>query len=188
MQRFTIFTASFLILILTSSCASKPAEAKSGLFVNLTNKSKFFLLAPHDIEKPMDMAQQISASYKKYNLSIISWVAADETKIEMSAFNEMGTTMGELLFREGIIDLKSSVIPKVFKPEYIVADYQLCFYKTLPLRLALEKSGLTLMINENNRRIYEKNKLIIEILKNDNSVTLINHLRGYTFAITGDFE
>ena len=189
MQRFAIFvTVFFLILIGISSCASRRTARETTFYVYLTNNSKFFLLPPEAIEKPMDMIQHISASFRRQNHFFNAWVIADETKIEMSIFNEMGATMGELFFREGFIDFKSPIFPRAFRPEYIVADFQLSFYDPHFLRLALEKSGLFLEIEGNNRRIYEKNELIVEIIKNDNSVTLINHLRGYTYTMVGDFE
>jgi len=187
MQRFTIFvTFFFVILIGISSCASRRTAGETGFYVYLTNNSRFFLLPPQDIEKPMDMIQYISASFGRQNYFFNAWVMADETKIEMTIFNEMGATMGELFYGEGFIDFKSPVIPRSIRPEYIVADFQLCFYDPLFLRSALEKSGFTLEIDGNNRRIYEKNELIVEIFKKDNSVTLINHLRGYTYTMVGD--
>jgi hypothetical protein len=188
-ERFAILvTFFFVILIGISSCASKPAARKTEFYVDLTKNSKFFILPPRDIEKPMDMAQHISASFGRQNHFINAWVKADETKIEMSMFNEMGATMGELFFEEGFIDFKSSVIPEFFGPEFIIADFQVCFYDPHSLSISLKKCGLNLNVDNDNRYIMRRNNLIIEIPKTNSRVTLVNYLRGYTYSIEGDFE
>ena len=60
-----------------------------------------------------------------------AWLKADKTEMEIILFNELGANMGELMYREGMVNFSSPVFPKSLRPEYIVADFQLCFYNPL---------------------------------------------------------
>jgi hypothetical protein len=146
------------------------------------------LLPPENIENPLDMAQQISASYKDRDYFLNAWVKADEAGMEMTLLNELGANMGELSYRDGRVSFSSSVFPPSLKPEYIVADFQLCFYNASALRQALEDCGLSFEISGSSRRIFQGKTVIIEIEKNQNTVRLINHLRGYTYILEGNFK
>ena len=140
----------------------------------------------------MDMAQYISAEFRGQNYFLNAWVKADENAIEMAFFNELGASIGDLSYRDGAAHFSSTVIPKAvmrsFKPEYILADFQLCFYDPFLLGKSLEDCGLVLEIEDSNRRILSGNEVIIEIEKTGNTVRLENHLRGYAFTLEGDFQ
>jgi len=85
------------------------------------------------------MAQCISASWQGRNYVFNAWAKADETGIEMVLLNELGAHMAELTYRDGQVSFSSPVLPSsLLKPEYIVADFQLCFYSAPALRQALE--------------------------------------------------
>jgi hypothetical protein len=182
------------IIILVLCCCScvpkgpvKPVK-ETGPFIYLTNSSKYFLLPCDDIENSLDMAQRISASWQGKDYFFNAWVKADEAEMEMTLLNELGVSMGELSYRNGLVSLSSQVFPKSLKPEYIVADFQLCFYNAASLRRALEDCGLLFENTGNVRRIFQGKTVIIEIEKNQNAVRLVNHLRGYTYTLEGNFE
>jgi hypothetical protein len=170
------------------SCASRNPIKENPPFIYLAGSSKFFLLPAGDIENSLDMAQRISASWQGKDYSFNTWVKADEAGMEMILLNEFGVNMGELSFRDGLLSFSSPVFPKSMKPEYIVADFQLCFYSAPALRKAVEDLGLLFESNGNNRRILQGKTVLIEIEKSANAVRLINHLRGYTYTLEGDFE
>ena len=169
-----------------SSCAT--SARGNWPFVYLTDNSRFILLPSREIEKPLDMAQYISAAYGGQDFFINAWVKADITGIEMILINELGVNIGELLYRDGSVTFSSPVFPRSLRPEYIIADFQLCFYNPIMLGRALEENGLALEIRNNTRRISKGNNLIIEIIKTDNSILFLNHHRGYIYTIEGDFE
>ncbi|MCL1928067.1 MAG: DUF3261 domain-containing protein [Treponema sp.] len=170
------------------SCNTATSAADSQPFVYLTNRSKYLLLPSENIKNPMDMIQHISASYRSKNYFFNAWVKADKTGMDMTILNELGTSMGDLSYRDGIVSFSSSVFPASVKPEYIVADYQLCFYDDLPLRRALENCGLLLESTEVSRRVFQGKAVIIEIKKSSGVVQFVNHLRGYSYTLEGDFE
>jgi len=179
-----------LFLVCVLSCAS--VERKDIIFVNLTDSSKFVLLPAGGIEQDMDMAQFLSAKFRGQDYFFNGWVKANEDGIEMVFFNEFGASMGEISYRNGAVHFSSAVIPKsvikYFKPEYVIADFQLCFYDPFLLGESLKDIGLVWETNEGSRRILNRNEVIIEINKTKNTVELINHLQGYTYTLEGDFD
>jgi len=176
------------LLLCCCSCTSKVPIKENRLFVYLTGSSKYFLLPCGDIENPLDSAQRISASWQGKDYSFNAWVKADKSGMEMTLLNELGVSMGELSYQNGLVSFSSSIFPKSLKPEYIVADFQLCFYNTAALSNALKDCGLVLENTGNIRRIFKGKTLIIEIEKNQNTVKLVNHLRGYAYTLEGNFK
>ena len=175
-------------LVYFCSCASVAKNTESLFYAYLTDTSRYTLLPATGIEKPMDMEQHISASYQSRDFLIVAWVKADETGIEMTLLNELGNNMGELSYRDGTISFSSMVFPSSMKPEYIIADFQLCFYNASLLNPALEECGLIMETSGSTRRILKGSELIYEIEKNNEAVKLTNHLRGYTYTLDGDFS
>ena len=178
------------VLLCLCSCASKAAAGKNGPlpYAWLTDRSKYILLPPEDIENPIDMPQFVSASYGGQDYFLNAWVKADETGMNMTLINSLGANMGELSYYYGAVSFSSPVFPQSFAAEFIVADFQLCFYNTLALRRALEDCGLSIEETGAGRCILQGKNVIIEIEKSQNAVKLVNHLRGYAYTLEGDFE
>ena len=169
------------------SCASRRA-AETLPYVWLADGSKFVLLHPQNIETLLDGPQLISASFLGQEHQMITWVKADEEGIHMVLLNEMGSNMGELSYQNGAISFTSSVFPRSLRPEYIIADFQLCFYNTPALEKALKECGLSFQETAAARRVMQRNNTIIEITMSANIIKIVNHLRGYTFTLEGDFS
>ena len=177
-----------ILFLCCCSCVLKAPIKEDRSFIYLTDNSKYFLLPSEDIENSMDMAQLISASWQGKDYFFNAWVKADKTGLEMTLLNELGVSIGDISFRNGLTSFSSNVFPKSLKPEYIVADFQLCFYNIPALRRTLEDCGLTIENTGNIRRIFSGKNVIIEIEKNKNNVRLVNHLRKYTYTLEGNFE
>ncbi|MCL2137944.1 MAG: DUF3261 domain-containing protein [Treponema sp.] len=177
-------------IVCVLSCASIAKKDKQ--YADVTDSPEFVLLPPGGIEQAMDMAQFLSYEFKGQNYFLNAWVKANENEIEMAFFNEFGASIGELFYRNGEAKFSSNVIPKsviqFIKPEYILADFQLCFYDPFLLGKSLKESGLVLETKDGSRRILRGNEVIIEIEKTGNTVKLVNHLRGYTYTLEGDFN
>jgi hypothetical protein len=180
---------TIIFFLCCCSCTPKAPVRENRPNAYLAAGSPFFLLPCGDIENPLDMAQRISASYQGKNYFFNAWVKADKTGIEMTLLNELGAQMGELSYREGRVSFSSPVFPSsLLKSEYIVADFQLCYYSAPALRQALENCGLSFEYTENSRRILQGKKIIIEIEKKQNTVSLVNHLRKYSYTLEGILE
>jgi hypothetical protein len=177
-----------LLFLCCSSCASSAPAKEDRLYIYLAGSSKYFLLPAGDIENSLDMAQRISAEWQGKDYTFNAWVIADKAGIELTLLNELGVSMGELSCRNGLVSFSSSIFPKSLKPEYIIADFQLCFYNTAALRKAVESCGLSFETSGDSRRIFQGKTVIIEIEKRPDTVRLVNHLRGYAYTLEGDFE
>jgi len=180
--------SAIILFLFFCSCASKAPVRENRPNVYLTNSSKYTLLPPYNIEKSLDTAQRISVSWQGRDYFLNAWVKADESGMEMTLLNELGAYMGELSYRDGLLSFSSPVIPRSLKPEYIVADFQFCFYNAPALSQALEDCGLSFENTENSRRILNGKTVIIEIEKNQNTVKLVNHLIGYAYTLEGYSE
>jgi len=187
MRAMKIFYIVCAVCVL--SCASVTGK---DIYVNITDSSKFVLLPTEGIEQDMDMAQFLSAKFRGKDYFFNGWVKANKDEIEMVFFNELGTNLGEISYRNGAVRFSSAVIPKsavkYIKPEYVIADFQLCFYDPILLGESLKESGLIMETNGGSRRILNRNDVIIEINKTNNSVELVNHLQGYAYTLEGDFH
>jgi hypothetical protein len=142
------------------------------------------------------MLQQIAGSYGGQEFLMNAWVQADESGINMSFFNSLGAGLGELSYSEGALSFSSPVFPPSLKAEYIVADFQFCFYRVDVLSRALKASGLILSAGRDEagdgeyrefRRIFRGSALIIEIEKTPLRIRYTNHLRGYAYTLEGGF-
>jgi hypothetical protein len=180
-------TAIILVLCFCS-CTPRVPVKEGRLYIYLTGNSKYFLLPAGNIENSIDMAQRISASWQGKDYFFNTWVKANEAEIEMILLNELGVNMGELSYRDGLVSFSSPVFPQSLKPEYIVADFQFCFYSAPALRQALEDCGFSLETAGNSRRVLKGKTVIVEIEKSRNTIRLVNHLRGYAYTLEGDFK
>ena len=177
-------------LLFFSACAKTPYPKNSYGLVYVTNGVSFELLPPENIEKNLDMPQRISGAYGKNQFDINAWVKADKNEITMELFNDMGSSLGTLVYTGRELHFTSSFFPRNLKAEYAVADFQFCFYDAKALQAAL--GGLSLKTQTDTsgtetRLIYDGDKCIIEIEKKSNLVTYTNHLRGYAYTIQGNF-
>ena len=181
-------SAAIVLLLCYGSCASGAKSRDDRLHAYLTNTSKYILQSTGGIEQSMDMPQRVTASFQDMDLSLVAWVKADETVIDVTMLNEMGTNIGELSYSDDAISFSSEVFPGSIQPEYIVADFQLCYYNAVLIARALKDCGLSMEISGTTRRIFKGNELIYEIIKNADAVILTNYLRGYTYTLEGDFN
>ena len=190
------------ILICFCSCVSgtKAGEDEPAApYVWLTNRSKYILLPPEDIEHPLDSHQLVSASYKGTDYVLNAWVKADTTGLNMTIINELGANMGELSYRDGAVSFSSAMFPPSLRPEYIVADFQFCFYNARTLFQALKYGGLFFEEMGTNRfedtwtvrriLLWDHKTVIIRIEKKSrNVIEMVNYLRGYAYTLEGNFE
>jgi hypothetical protein len=192
-SRFVLLLfVSALILSCVSRGDNKKVPSMALRQVYLTDTCKYTLLPPFYHGNDLDMAQQISASYKGSDFLLDAWVKSDKNEIFISLFNSFGSNMGELIYREDEIYFSSPVFPSSLKSEYIIADFQLCFYDPVMVGKALEESGLFLELSKDGesaeiRRVFYKKNKIIEIYRKDGRISYANFLRDYSYTIDGVF-
>jgi hypothetical protein len=188
----------FLVLLVSLFAACK-TEAKYSPYppVAITSRARYFLLPPSAIEEPLDMPQQVTGRYGEQEFIMDCWVQANGQGITIALFNSFGTEAGYLAFTDGAVSFFSSVFPPDLKAEYIVADFQFCFYRVDLLSQALKDSGLTLIVeirdgieekeSQEVRTIFAGKKPVVEIVKTESAVSLKNFPRDYSYTLRGMF-
>jgi hypothetical protein len=182
---------STLALLWLASCATTPKTSPYSP-VYLTNRAAYRLLPPSDMAVPLDNYQRITGTYGEREFSLDAWVMADNREIAMVFFNAMGTSLGELSFHEEGLSF-SSAFPLSFKAEYIIADFQLCFYRIDAVSRALKNCGLGFRAEGHTdgtaeiRVVSDGKTAVIEIEKTKNMIRYTNHIRGYGYTLEGDF-
>jgi hypothetical protein len=190
--------------MLVCFCACVPGTKAKGdepstPYVWLAKNSRYILLPTEDIDHPLDSHQLISASFNGRDYFLNAWVKADREALNMTLINELGANMGELSYRNGSVSFSSPVLFLPFKPEFIIADFQFCFYQSRPLFQSLKYGDLFFEEMKTNRfedtwtfrRILlgdQKTKIISIEKKSRNVIEVVNHLWGYTYTMEGDFE
>jgi hypothetical protein len=188
---------SVLVIIFIFSLVSCASLEDSSPFdpVFLTDSAYYTLLPASEIEKPVDGAQQLTATFGRWNFVMEGWVKADESGIDMVIYNSMGAGMGSFSFNNAAVSIDSPVFPQSIKAEYIAADFQFCFYNPQALKRALEKARLVFEISGSNingayteiRKIIAGKETIIEIHKTQNQIRYVNNFRGYSYVLEGAF-
>jgi hypothetical protein len=190
MRRRGHFCCSLFIIcysLAACACANAPGNAGAAP-VYLSNRAKYELLPAADMAGRLDTAMRFSAEYREKRFDLEAWVKADETGIDMAFFNSLGASLGEIRYQGGVASFDSSVLPASVKPEYVMADFQLCFYRADALSKRLGAIGLKFDLHKDStggetRRVFDRGNCIIEIIKDKGGVSLVNRLRGYSYHV-----
>ena len=151
------------------------------------------LLPTKAVSGPIDGAQRFEGTFGKTAFSGQVWVLANDTILSITFFNDFGTTIAELTYTNDSVAFASSVLDvEKVKAEYILADYQACFYPFEVLKENFEKSGFDFREQRNlagdsnsfERILSENGKEIMRITRKANEIDLVNELRHYKYHIT----
>jgi hypothetical protein len=186
MTRYKKTVLAVCCSVFVSACANVPAVPA----VYLTGGSKYALLPPSDIGETCDTAARFSAAFRGKEYSVEAWVKADQSGISLAFFNSLGADLGNIQYSGGAVSVSSPIFPHSLKPEYVIADFQLCFYQEAALSKRLGAIGLKFDAAKDSRsgeirRVFSKGKCIIEITKSKGRVSLVNRLRGYSYRLEG---
>jgi hypothetical protein len=182
--------ASFLSLILCVllvACSRVVATRPTPIY--LGNQAAFELLPPSDRASDLNQTQRIVGKASGREFALNALVEVNAKRIWIAFLSDFGNEIGEVLYERGAIEARFSAPSAEIKPEYLIADFQLCFYDVEALENSLEKIGLTLRVTngENERReILNGDRLLIVINKMPRNVVYRNLLRNYQYEITWD--
>lgn len=121
------------------------------------------------------------------------WVLANDSILSITLMGSFGVTVAELTYANDSVSFASSVIDvEKMKPEYVLADFQACFYPYEALRENFEKSGFTFTEKKSagedssdfERVLTDDGNVILRIIRKANEIDLINELRHYKYHIT----
>lgn len=152
------------------------------------------LLPTSAMKTPMDMPQHLEGTFIKEDGSETSfdgdtWVRANDSILSVFLFGGFGTTLAELTYVGDSVSFESSVMDvNKMKAEYVLADFQICFYPFDALKENFERSGFEfseeLNVNGFVRTLSENGKTILKVEKKGSEINLVNELRRYKYHIT----
>ena len=191
--------AFLLALVGCGSSNVKPGTAP----VYYSDSRSVELLPTAAMTEPIDMPQHIAGSFTKPDGSTDSfeadsWVRANDSILSITMFTGFGTTLGEITYERDSVKAESSVLDVTkMKAEYLVADFQVCFYPFAALKENFEKAGFTFVESRDAsadgdvsaagdyvRTLKEGDRVILVATKKAREVSLVNELRKYSYRIT----
>lgn len=180
------FLIPFLLSLLLFSCVTRQEDgAKYSVYV--TNTAKFELLSPSAFEENMDRFQNITGHFQGKTHIFGAYIKSSDEEVAITFFNQMGGSVGDLLYTGDSLVANSHFTPPGAKFEYMMADFQFCYCKKELLASGLEASGLRFKCTEQDgkeiRQIFEGDKLVVHIEKEKTRTRLQNLLREYSYDI-----
>lgn len=138
----------------------------------------------------MDAPQHIDGRYGEKDFSMDAWMRLNDSLLSVVLFSSFGNTLAEITCTRDSIRFNSTLMDmRGIKPEYIVADIQLCYYDMAVLKPHLESYGFTLTETTDGdttvRKLSRGANDIITIRKTGSTVELTNSLRHYSYTVTG---
>ena len=179
------FLTPLLISLLILSCVTKQQEARYSVYV--TNDARFELLPPSAFEENMDRFQNITGHFQGKTHIFGAYIKSSEESVEITFFNQMGGSVGDLVYTGDSLVANSHFTPPTAKFEYMMADFQFCYCRKDLLASSFEAIGLRFECSEKDgvetRQIFDGDKLVIQIEKEKNRTKLQNLLREYSYDI-----
>ena len=180
-----ILTA-FILSILILSCVTKQ-ESADRYSVYVTNETQYELLPPSAFEENMDRFQNITGYFQGKVHIFGAYIKSDEEQVSITFFNQMGGSVGDLVYTGDSLVATSHFTPQGTKFEYMMADFQFCYCKKELLAERLEAIGLRFEVSEQDgkeiRQIWDKDKLVLQVDRETSRTKLQNLLREYSYDI-----
>jgi hypothetical protein len=181
-----------ILLIVTVSCKTNVINRSNE--IRISKSVKLTLCHPSTFKNTITVQQQLSGRYNNENYSMQSVVSIDKNELKMVCLSHSGQSLFSLIFDgQRLRGERTPLISKKFKAEYMLMDFQFCYWPIEELKNAF---GRTLSINEiftedkkaKVREIRHKNRLIIQIHYSEVNpwsalVLYSNKLHGYRFKI-----
>jgi hypothetical protein len=164
-----------------------PSQGRHVSRVYLTDTRTVGLLPPSALDRSFESYQQIEGSYRGETYYLDAYVQADKQHFDMVAFNSFGTKVFEMEYAGGSVRYSTTFSPGGMKPEYILADFQLCFFPSDAVGRNLRAAGLSFEERREGeavvRTVSADGQLIIEIRRTAGEVRYRNLLRGYQYIV-----
>ncbi len=187
---FWSLTAAGIVLAM-SGCRSVSQLRVNEHPVYLTDERVFSLLPPSEIETPFEGAQHLQGKYGDSEFEMEAWIKASDSLIGIHVFNALGGTFAEVFYTEDSLTFSSRILDtEKQRPEYVIADFQLCYYRVNSLRKNLESAGFVFEVYQEGdaeiRLLKNGEEVVIRIRKMPGELYYRNLLRGYEYRILSE--
>ena len=158
--------------------------------VYLTDRKTVAVLPPSALGRAFESYQQIEGSFRGETYFFDAYVHADKERLVIVAFNSLGTKVFELEHERNGVRFSTSLQADGMKPEYILEDFQLCFFPADVVKKNLEAADLSLTVSREGegeiRTVSDRGRPIIEIRSDGGEIRYRNLLRGYQYIVKGN--
>ena len=196
--------AFLLALVGCSRSNVKPGTAP----VYYSDNRSVALLPTAAMTEKLDMPQHLRGEFTQQDGSLKSfegdsWVRANDTTLSIMLFSGFGTTIAEITYGKDSVHFESSVMDvEKMKAEYVLADFQVCFYPYKALKDNFEEAGFVFEESRGGsngdtnggandgtaldyvRTLKDGNTLVLTAERKGKEITLVNSLRHYSYHIT----
>ena len=183
--------ACVLLLVACSRSNVKPGTAP----VYYSDTRSVALLPTTAMTEKLDMPQHLRGEFTQQDGSLKSfegdsWVRANDSVLSIMLFSGFGTTIAEITYGKDSLHFESSVMDvEKMKAEYVLADFQVCFYPYKALKDNFEAAGFVFeetrgIALDFVRTLKDGNTLVLTAERKGKEITLVNSLRHYSYHIT----
>ena len=191
MCRVLWLLACALLLVGCSRSNVKPGTAP----VYYSDNRSVALLPTAAMTEKLDMSQHLRGEFTQQDGSLKSfegdsWVRANDSVLSIMLFSGFGTTIAEITYGKDSLHFESSVMDvEKMKAEYVLADFQVCFYPYKALKDNFEAAGFVFeetrgIALDFVRTLKDGNTLVLTAQRKGKEITLVNSLRHYSYHIT----
>ena len=193
MVKSILFCATLFLLVACHNMHQVPGTSP----VFYSDGNAVSLLPTSSMTEGIDMPQRIEGRFVKPDGSTDSfeadsWVRANDSVLSITLFTGFGTTLGEITYARDSVKAESSVMDVAkIKTEYLIADFQICFYPFDALRKNFEQAGYVFTETRSGagntdyvRTLADNGKTLLTARKSGTEIHLENVLRGYSYHIT----
>ena len=186
-----LLLACALLLVSCSRSNVKPGTAP----VYYSDSRSVALLPTSAMTEKLDMPQHLRGEFTQQDGSMKSfegdsWVRANDSVLSIMLFSGFGTTIAEITYGKDSLHFESSVMDvEKMKAEYVLADFQVCFYPYKALKDNFEAAGFVFEEARGPapdfvRTLKDGNTLVLTAQRKGKEITLVNNLRHYSYHIT----
>ena len=152
------------VLLLCTSCASfsgskrHQGSARTAAIpaVYITDTKAVSLLPPSAMAGSLDGIQLFTGSYGTQRFSFQAYTRADGEGISMTLLNEMGITLATFSYSKDGTNFQSAYLPDSIRAEYMLMDFQNCYYDADALRDHYAAAGLRFACSREAGREYRR--------------------------------
>lgn len=157
--------------------------------VYITDNNVIKLLPPSEIGEPVEYYQILTGSFlNKSEMIAEAYLTANTEVLDLLLLSTTGQTIASFAWDGEFVKFSSPFIPaSSIKPEYVLMDLQMAFYKESSIKNLIEESGLSFKYEDTSdstiRTVMNQNKVIWTAIRAGNNLVVNNYLRNYKYDI-----
>ncbi len=184
--RYRILLAGYSLGLL-AACAGLPAPSRAPHPVYITDTKAISLLPPAAGIEERSIHQAIEGYFGETAVSFEGFVRMDRDEIIMIAMTPFGSGVYEIVYNGTTAAIASGVLPAGAKPEYMVADFQFCYFPADAVSRNVAAAGLNFRESTTasgwRRVIEDQGQVVMEVRRTGNELSFTNHLRHYGYTV-----